>query len=54
MASPRRAERDAVRNTLDRLVATSKAERTKQGRSVFYGAVGAAAESRPSPAVDAQ
>ncbi|MGW2562275.1 hypothetical protein ACWCXB_24060 [Streptomyces sp. NPDC001514] len=28
-----------VRNTLDRLVATSKAERTRQGRSVFYSAV---------------
>ncbi|WP_327130631.1 hypothetical protein OG311_03875 [Streptomyces sp. NBC_01343] len=43
-----------VRNTLDRLVATSKAERTKQGRSVFYNAVGAAAETQPAPAVDAQ
>ncbi|MFI8261132.1 hypothetical protein [Streptomyces sp. NPDC085665] len=43
-----------VRNTLDRLVATSKAERTKQGRSVYYSAVGAAAGSQPTPAVDAQ
>ncbi|MFE2479730.1 hypothetical protein [Streptomyces sp. NPDC059389] len=43
-----------VRNTLDRLVATSKAERTKQGRSVYYSAVGAAAGPQPTPAVDAQ
>ncbi|MEW2166956.1 BlaI/MecI/CopY family transcriptional regulator [Streptomyces sp. NPDC007084] len=28
-----------VRNTLDRLVATGKAERTTRGRSVFYSAV---------------
>ncbi|MFE5026225.1 BlaI/MecI/CopY family transcriptional regulator [Streptomyces sp. NPDC056656] len=34
----RPATEQTVRNTLDRLVATSKAERTKQGRSVFYSA----------------
>lgn len=34
-----------VRNTLDRLVATSKAERTKQGRSVFYSAIRSASEN---------
>ncbi|MCC8339034.1 hypothetical protein LMJ38_24260 [Streptomyces sp. R1] len=34
----RPATEQTIRNTLDRLVATSKAERTKQGRSVFYRA----------------
>lgn len=41
-----------VRNTLDRLVATSKAERTKQGRSVFYSATDSLLGSPRSPADD--
>ncbi|MEW2166958.1 BlaI/MecI/CopY family transcriptional regulator [Streptomyces sp. NPDC007084] len=34
----RPATEQTVRNTLDRLVSTGKAERTTQGRSVFYSA----------------
>jgi hypothetical protein len=36
MMTMRPATEQTVRNTLDRLVATNKAKRTKQGRSVFY------------------
>ncbi|MET8130303.1 BlaI/MecI/CopY family transcriptional regulator [Streptomyces sp. NPDC005065] len=46
----RPATEQTVRNTLDRLVATSKAERTKQGRSVFYSATSSLLGSPRSPA----
>ncbi|MGW2562553.1 BlaI/MecI/CopY family transcriptional regulator [Streptomyces sp. NPDC001514] len=39
VVSVRPTTEQTVRNTLDRLVAGSRAERTKQGRSVFYSAV---------------
>ncbi|MEW2166940.1 BlaI/MecI/CopY family transcriptional regulator [Streptomyces sp. NPDC007084] len=45
----RPASEQTVRNTLDRLVATSKAERTKQGRSVFYSATAKLLDSSFSP-----
>lgn len=47
---------NTVRNTLERLVAKSRIERTKQGRTVYYtlqqqtGSAGQEADTTPSPA----